>query len=84
MAGGMNPPDAATTTSDSHHHSERSGVRRARIFSAEAEDRVRREESFLRSEATLSLNTISSHQSHGTPVDTLCPLFEPGEIARGH
>ena len=80
----MKPAEAAKTTSDSHHQNVRWGVRRASFFSAETADRVRREESFLRSATTLSLITVCPHQSHGTPVDTLCPLFEPGEIARGH
>ena len=84
MAGGMNPADAAKTTSDSHHQNVRRGVRRASRFFVAAAERVRRAECFVRSAATFSLTTVSSHQSHGTPVDTLGPLFETGEITRGH
>ena len=84
MAGGTNPAEVARTTSESHHQNVRSGVRRANFLLAETAERLRRVNNFLRSAESLSLTTVCPHQSHGTPVDTLCPLFEPGQIARGH
>jgi hypothetical protein len=45
---------------------------------AETAGRLRRVSNFLRSAESFSLTTVCPHQSHGTPVDALCPLFEPG------